>query len=277
MRAVPRTAVLRALTAAVMVALLLPATPGARAAVARRPAAPQALVFDEEFNSPSWGRRGAVWAESTVAYPDGGRADRNDAKLDQLEPAAMRISHGALQVTATARTAHGPWRTGLLSTEPYGSGAAGGNGFQLRTGDYAQVRLKLPGRQDGGGHGAWPGLWTWRDGNEVDLMEWHSETPDIIEFANHSEGADTFAFVHSPLVGFGKWINVAVRFNADDVSWYIGDDTHGLRLAQSDRTGVGPDWHAYLIANLSVSAQPGRFPVSTRPITLLIDRIRVYR
>jgi hypothetical protein len=272
MRAVPRAAVLHVLTAAVLLlALFLPA-PAARAGVAQH----QALVFDEQFGSQSWGRRGAVWADSTVAYADG-TSDRRDFKLDRIDPSAMRISRGALQVTATARSAHGSWQTGLLSTEPWHSGANGGNGFQLRTGDYALVRMKLPGRLDGGGHGAWPGVWTWRGGNEVDLMEWHSETPDIVEFANHSEGADTFAFVHSPLVDFGRWITVAVRFGATDVRWYLGDDTHSLRLAQSDHTGVGTHWHAYLIANLSVSAQPGRLPTSTHPITMSIDRIQVYR
>ncbi|WP_152626312.1 glycoside hydrolase family 16 protein [Streptacidiphilus carbonis] len=267
---------LRLLAAVALLALFLP-TPAARAGAPRAGAVrAQALVFDEEFNSPSWGHRGAVWTDTTVAYEDG-RSDRRDAKLDQLQPGAMSISHGALNITAKARTAHGSWGTGLLSTEPSASGTTGGNGFQLRAGDYVVARLKLPGRQDGGGHGAWPGIWTWRGGNEVDVVEWHSETPDIAEFANHSGGADSFDFHHSPLVGFGKWITVAVRIGATDVSWYLGDDTHGLRLAKSDHTGVGADWHAYLIANLSVSAQPGRFPASTHPITMQIDRIRVYR
>ena len=271
MCAVLRASVLHVLTAVLMVALLLAAPPSGAAAAGHA-----ALVFDEEFRSPSWGHSGARWADSTVAYPDG-RSDRNDFKLDQVDPAAMTIKNGVLQVTATARAVRGAWRTGLLSTQPWGSGATGGNGFQIRTGDYAVVRMKLPGGRDGGGHGAWPGVWTWRDGNEVDLVEWHSETPDIAEFANHSQGADAYAFVHSPLVGFGRWITVAVRFGATDVSWYLGDDTHPLRLAKSDHTGVGKDWHAYLIANLSVSAQPGRFPTATRPITLLIDRIQVFR
>lgn len=244
----------------------------ARAVSARRPA----LVFDEEFGAARWGRRGAVWSDRTTAYPDG-FSDPGNAKLDRVQPAAMTVSGGLLHLTATAGTARGPWRTGLLTTEPWHGGVLGGDGFQLRTGDYAVVRLRLPSRQDGGGHGAWPGVWTWRGGNEVDLMEWHSETPDIIELTNHARGAGSQACVHSPLVNFGRWITVGVRFGATAVSWYLGDDSHPLRPATQDRLGVGPSWHAYLIANLSVSAQPGRFPTATRPITMAIDRIQVYR
>ncbi|MHA6760225.1 LamG domain-containing protein [Streptacidiphilus sp. PAMC 29251] len=292
MRAMPHASALRAVLAAALALVLTPllsvpvpsaaAAAQARTAQARTanvraaPARKQTLVFDDEFGSQRWGRRGAVWSDRTTAYPDG-FSDLAGAKLDQVQPAAMKTSGGLLHVTATARTALGPWRTGLLTTEPWNQGAAGGNGFELRTGDYAVVRMKLPGRLDGGGHGAWPGVWTWRDGSEVDIMEWHSETPDIIEFANHARSVGTHAFPHSPLVGFGRWITVAVRFGATDVSWYLGNDTHPLKLLYHDRSGVGAGWHAYLIANLSVSDQPGRVPVGTHPITMAIDKIQVYR
>ena len=271
----PRAFLLRLVAVALLLVAALSATPTRPAgAVGAAPPRHGALVFSDQFRSVTWGRRGAVWADRTTAYPDGVR-DRGDAKLDRLQPAAMHVAGGALHITATAGSAHGTWRTGLLTTEPWGS--TGGNGFQVRTGDYAVVRLRLPDRAGGGGHGAWPGVWTWRGGNEVDVLEWHSETPDILEFSNHVRRAPTHDFAHSALVGFGRWIQVGVRFGATDVSWYLGDDTHPLRLAYHDRKGVGARWHAYLIANLSVSGQPGRFPSSTHPISLAIDRIQVYR
>ncbi|MFC1419117.1 beta-glucanase [Streptacidiphilus cavernicola] len=274
--ALPGAFLLRGLTVAL---LLVPALSAASAgpAVAAAPAgAPSKgrLVFSEQFRARDWGRSGAVWADRTSAYPDG-VSDRGDAKLDRLQPAAMTVSGGMLHVTASARSAHGAWQTGLLTTEPWG--AAGGDGFQVRTGDYALVRLRLPDRAGGGGHGAWPGVWTWRGGNEVDVLEWHSETPDILEFSNHTRKVPGYDYARSPLVGFGKWVEVGVRFGATDVSWYLGDGTHPLRLAFQDHKGVGAGWHAYLVANLSVSDQPGRVPSSTHPITLAIDRIQVYR
>jgi hypothetical protein len=258
------------------------ATEPARSAASARSAAASArrpsLVFADQFRARHWGRRGALWTYRTTAYPDG-TSDRGDSKLDQLRNASMRLSGGAVRITATAtsRNPGGPWQTGLLTTEPWGGGRAGGRGFQLRTGDYALVRLQLPGRADGGGHGAWPGVWTWRGGNEVDLLEWHSERPDVAEFCNHTYRTNPHDFFHSRLMGFGKWIDVGVRFGAKNVSWYLGDDTHRPRLAYQDHVGVGASWHAYLIANLSVSDQPGRVPTSTHPITMSIDRIQVYR
>ncbi|MFC1431124.1 beta-glucanase [Streptacidiphilus sp. N1-3] len=305
MSAVARASALRVLAAALVATSLLlapsalpalaaPAPPrvaprvAPRAVPALAPAAPSLAlaaparrwraVFDDGFGSPRWGKRGAVWSDRTSAYADGA-SDPDQFKFDRVQAAAMKVSHGQLHITASPTTAavHGPWRTGLLTTEPWHGGVAGGNGFQLRAGDYALIRMRLPGRQDGGGHGAWPAVWTWRDGNEVDLMEWHSETPGIIEFANHTPGASSYSFVHSPLVGFGRWITVAVRFGATDVGWYVGDDTHPLRLAYQDHVGVGAKWHAYLIASLSVSAQPGRLPSSAHPISMAIDRIRVFR
>jgi len=271
MHAMPRASVPRVLTAVLLLAASL-SVQSAEAVPAHR----AALVFDEQFRSQDWGRRGAVWSDRTTAYPDG-VSDRKDAKLDRVQAASMKVSGGVLHVTATAGSARGVWRTGLLTTEPWRSGAAGGDGFQVRTGDYAVVSLRLPSRTGGGGHGAWPGVWTWRGGNEVDLLEWHSETPDILEFSNHARAKATHDFAHSPRVGFGKWIEVGVRFGATDVSWYLGDGTHPLRLTYQDHKGVGAKWHAYLIANLSVSAQPGRVPTSTRPISMAIDRIQVYR
>jgi hypothetical protein len=274
MPAVSCASVLRVLAAALMLVPVLPvASAGAVPTASGRRSL---LVLDDEFRSRSWGSPGALWSDRTTAYPDG-ITDAGDSKFDRVRPSALTLSHGTVVVTATARSPRGPWQTGLLTTEPWNGGEFGGNGFQLRTGDYAVVRMKLPSRTAGGGHGAWPGLWTWRDGNEVDLLEWHSETPGIAEVANHAQPKGGYSFVHTPLVGFGKWVTVGVRFGANDVSWYLGDDRTGLRLAYEDHVGVGPSWHAYLIANLSVSAQRGRVPTSTRPITMAIDRIQVYR
>lgn len=274
MRSINSASALRVLTTALLLAAPLPLRTVPAAHAAQRSAS--APVFDEEFRSADWGRRGAVWSDHTTAYPDGS-SNPAGYKLDRVQASSMSATNGLLHFTATARSARGPWQTGLVTTEPWHSQVDGGRGFQLRTGDYARIRLRLPGSRDGGGHGAWPGIWTWRGGNEVDVLEWHSEVPDTAEFANHTRNPAPHRFVRSALLGFGRWITVGIRFGATDVSWYLGDDTHALTSAYDDRTGVGTQWHAYLIANLSISDQPGRTPTSTQPVTMDIDSIVVYR
>ncbi|MBF9067226.1 LamG domain-containing protein [Streptacidiphilus fuscans] len=237
------------------------------------------VVFSDLFRKTDWGRPGAVWCPYTSAYPDG-RTNAPNWKLDYTTTSAMSVVKGGgvlLRATPRTRSPHGQWATGLLTTEPWDGGPCGGDGFMVHPDDYVLVHLRLPERTDGGGHAAWPGLWTWKDGdNEVDILEWHSETPGVAEFVNHVDG-DIGALVRSSLLGFGKWIYVGARLGTDTVTWYLGSTPQSMKAVFSDHKGVPLDWKAYLIMNLSISAQPGREPTTLTPITTEISSVQVYR
>ncbi|MEY9846450.1 hypothetical protein [Streptacidiphilus sp. MAP5-3] len=237
------------------------------------------LVFSDLFRKADWGRPGAVWCPYTSAYPDG-RTNPGNLKLDNITTGAMSVVKGGGVLFRARPLTHSPvgqWATGLLTTEPWDGGPCGGDGFMVRPDDYVVVHLRLPNRTEGGGHAAWPGVWTWNDGdNEVDILEWHSELPGFAEFVNHVDG-DNGALVRNSLLGFGKWIYVGARLGTDSVTWYLGDSVRDLKAVFNDHKGVPADWKAYLIVNLSISGQPGREPTTLTPITTEISSVQVYR
>jgi hypothetical protein len=99
--------------------------------------------------------------------------------------------------------------------------------------------------------GAWPAIWTWRDGgNEVDVFEYHPDNPDLLELTNHVRGGSSY--VHDDAVRPGAVIELGVTFGRRDVVWRL-DGTEVF----ADGRGVGRNWEAYLIVNLSVCA--GRY------------------
>ncbi|WP_152648923.1 beta-glucanase [Streptacidiphilus anmyonensis] len=251
-------------------------------AAAHSPSVPgphASLVFGDDFHERDWGSRGATWSTYSTAYPNG-RTNPENWKLDKVTPGAVRLGKGGgvqFRATPVTRRPAGAWAAGLLTTEPWGDGSRGGNGFTLRPGDFVLVHLRLPTRDGGGGHGAWPGVWTWKDGgNEVDILEWHGETPDVAEVVNHV-GGNAYAWVHSRLLGFGRWVYVGARLGRDTVTWYLGSSPAHMRAVFSDGRGVPSDWRAYLVVNLSVSAQEGRVPDALTPITSELSSVRVYR
>ena len=138
----------------------------------RRPR-PSPVVFEADFSSAGQWVAGYSWA-----YPDGGPVNPGDDKLDHLvsDPAFSRDG-----VFRAARRDDGLWDTGLLTTE------GSYEGFTVRTGDVLEVSARLP-----EGLGAWPAVWTWRDGgNEVDVFEYHPDNPGVLELSNHVEALRT--------------------------------------------------------------------------------------
>ncbi|MEU7301328.1 beta-glucanase [Streptomyces sp. NPDC007206] len=190
------------------------------------------VVFTADFGSTRQWVAGRTWA-----YPDSGPVNPGDDKLDHLVPDAAYSRSGVFRAT---RRADGYWDTGLLTTE--GSEEA----FTVRSGDILQARVRLPGEA-----GAWPAIWTWRDGDqEIDVFEYHPDHPDLLEFGNHVRGAG-----HSfqdAAVRPGAWLDLRTEFGPRSVVWSV----NGAPVF-ADHRGVGHGWHAYLIVNLSVSA--GRY------------------
>ncbi|MEV6294797.1 beta-glucanase [Streptomyces sp. NPDC051896] len=197
-----------------------------------RPPARHEVVFTADFGSARQWVAGRSWA-----YPDGGPVNPGDDKLDHLVSDASYARSGVFRAT---RRPDGYWDTGLLTTE--GSQEA----FTVRSGDVLEARVRLPGEI-----GAWPAIWTWRDGDqEIDVFEYHPEHPDLLEFSNHVRGAGHC--YRDDAVRPGAWVDLRTEFGARSVVWSV----NGVQVF-ADRRGVGHRWHAFLIVNLSVCA--GRY------------------
>lgn len=227
-----------------------------------------APVWSEEFDTPIvWGAR---WVgDRTSAYRYGDH-NPDDNKLDRLSPGCVTVAGGVATFTATpaAHTLENgrqAWHTGLLTTE-YSEEA-----FQVRTGDHVETRVRLP-----GGTGAWPALWTWKDGgSEVDSFEYHPDNPHLLELSNHVHHTDHVSTYHTDAdaIAPGRWVTIGTRYGARCVDWYV----NGERVFR-DGTGVGDDWSAYLILNLSVCAgQYHPAPRGPAPLTFDVDYLRVHR
>jgi beta-glucanase (GH16 family) len=225
----------------------------------------KSLVWSEEFDLPiAWGTRWVGDRTSAYRYAT---HNPDDNKLDWLDPGCVTVSGSVATFTATPahhtlENGRRAWRTGLLTTE-YSD-----EGFQVRTGDYAEVRVRLPHRA-----GAWPALWTWKDGgNEVDTFEYHPDNPHLLELSNHVNDAGTYYTDADTVVPDG-WVTLGSHYGERCVDWYV-DGERAFR----DGTGVGHGWSAYLILNLSLSA--GEYhpaPAGRKPITFAVDHLRVYR
>ncbi|MEU3490992.1 beta-glucanase [Streptomyces massasporeus] len=190
------------------------------------------VVFTADFTSTTQWVAGRSWA-----YPGGGPVNPRDDKLDYLVSDAAYSRTGVLRAR---RRPDGRWNTGLLTTE------GSEEGFTVRPGDVLEARVRLP-REIG----AWPAIWTWRDGDqEIDIFEYHPDNPDLLEFTNHVRGTNRYH--RDEAVRPGAQVNLRTVFGSRSVEWWL----NGRRVF-ADGRGVGRNWYAYLIVNLSVCA--GRY------------------
>ncbi|QES52795.1 beta-glucanase [Streptomyces venezuelae] len=192
------------------------------------------MAFTADFGSTTQWVAGRSWA-----YPNGGPVNPRDDKLDHLvaDPAYSRS--GVFRAT---RRTDGNWNTGLLTTE--GSEEE----FLMQAGDLLETRVRLPEQT-----GAWPAIWTWRDGDqEIDVFEYHPDNPDLLELSNHVHGGSHLSYRNAAIVRPGAWVDLAVECGARSVVWWV----NGTKV-YADRRGVGRRWRAALIVNLSVCA--GRY------------------
>ncbi|MEU0175234.1 beta-glucanase [Streptomyces massasporeus] len=198
------------------------------------------VVFTADFTSTTQWVAGRSWA-----YPGGGPVNPRDDKLDHLVSDAAYSRAGVLRAR---RRPDGRWNTGLLTTE------GSEEGFTVRPGDVLEARVRLP-REIG----AWPAIWTWRDGDqEIDVFEYHPDNPDLLEFTNHVRAANRYH--HDEAVRPGAQVNLRTVFGSRSVEWWL----NGRRVF-ADGRGVGRNWYAYLIVNLSVCA--GRYHPPPQPET----------
>ncbi|MCX5418622.1 glycoside hydrolase family 16 protein [Streptomyces sp. NBC_00078] len=229
------------------------------------PTAGRSVVWSDDFSGGiAWNSKWVGGKSTSYAYGD---HNPDDNKLDWLDPGAVTTSGGIATFTAkpsshTLESGKKAWTTGLLTTE------GSSEGFQVKTGDYAETRVKLP-----SGSGAWPALWTWKDGNgEIDSFEYHPDNPDLLELTNHvTSGSDYYT--DSGAIAPGQWVTIGTRYGADSVDWYVNG-----KKVYSDGHGVGSGFSAYPILNLSVSAgQYHPAPTGSTPITMQADYVKVYR
>ncbi|MEU8919906.1 glycoside hydrolase family 16 protein [Kitasatospora sp. NPDC048545] len=245
------------------------ATPSTSAPSSPAPSSPVAgksLTWSDEFNgSISWGQR---WVgDKSTAYKYGNH-NPDDNKLDWLNKNNVSVANGVATFTATPggpalENGKQSWNTGFLTTE------GSSEGFQVKTGDYAETRVKLP-----AGTGAWPALWTWKNGNgEVDSFEYHPDNPNLLELTNHVNPGNGKYYTDASAIAKDQWVTIGTYYGANSVDWYV----NGVKVF-SDGKGVGANWSAYLILNLSLSAgQYHPAPQGTAPITMAADYVRVYR
>ncbi|MFE6751840.1 hypothetical protein ACFVGM_38820 [Kitasatospora purpeofusca] len=231
------------------------------------PVAGKKLTWSDDFNSLDLGSRWTADRSSSYHYGD---HNPNDNKLDWLNKNNVSVSGGVATFTArpsthTLENGKQAWDTGLLTTE-YSK-----EGFQVKTGDYIETRVKLP-----AGTGAWPALWTWNGTSgahgEIDAFEYHSDNPNLLELTNHINPGHLY-YTDAKAINKDGWVTIGTHFGATSVDWYI----NGAKVF-SDGKGVGAGWAAYPILNLSLSA--GNYhpaPSGTTPITFAADYVRVYR
>ncbi|MDH6132197.1 hypothetical protein P3T37_001582 [Kitasatospora sp. MAA4] len=240
-----------------------PVPVGSVSSAAVGPTAGRTLTWAEEFTAPISTER---WNSSTTsAYQYGSHNPAGD-KLDWLRPANVTVAGGLATFTARPgsellTSGQRAWDTGLLTTE--GTPEA----FQVQVGDYLETAVRLP-----SGLGAWPGLWTWRDGdNEIDTFEYHPDYPSRLEFTNQIRQRQ-HSYTNPAVVAPLGWVTVGTAYGLHSVNWYVNGS-----LVFADRSGVPAGWTAYPILNLSVNA--GRYhpaPQSPDPLTFSADYLRVW-
>ncbi|MER5928908.1 beta-glucanase [Streptomyces sp. NPDC002054] len=197
------------------------------------------MAFTADFGSTTQWVAGRSWA-----YPNGGPVNPGDNKLDHLvaDPAYSRS--GVFRAT---RRTDGNWNAGLLTTE------GSDEGFMMQAGDLLETRVRLPVEM-----GAWPAIWTWRDGDqEIDVFEYHPDNPDLLELSNHVRGGSHY-YRNAATIRPGGWVDLAVECGSRSVVWWV----NGTKVF-TDRRGVGRRWRAALIVNLSVCA--GRYHPAPPP------------
>ncbi|GHE09021.1 glycoside hydrolase family 16 protein [Streptomyces alanosinicus] len=229
------------------------------------PISGQSLVWSDDFSGGiAWNSKWVGDKSTSYRYGD---HNPDDNKLDWLDPSAVTTSNGVATFTAkpsshTLENGKKAWTTGLLTTE------GSSEGFRVKSGDYAETRVKLP-----SGTGAWPALWTWKDGNsEIDSFEYHTDNPNLLELTNHvTSGSDYHT--DPGAVTPDQWVTIGTHYGADSVDWYVNG-----KKVYSDGHGVGGNFSAYLILNLSISAgQYHPAPTDSTPITMQADYVKVYR
>lgn len=228
-------------------------------------------VFSEEFGSAiAWGSK---WTGHKSSIMKNG-TNNPDQQLDLLTTDAVSVSDGLVTFTATPSSetlASGrqAWNTGLLTTEYTAEN------FQVKTGDYAEVRVKLPTAT-----GAWPCFFSWQgnesaiiaDNNEIDTFEYHPDNPEMLELTNHINNAVKY-HTDAAAIGPGAWVTLGTHYGENSVDWYI----NGQKVF-SDGTGVGSTFTGNLVLDLQISNGNNHpAPSNSDPITFQAEYVRVYR
>ncbi len=221
------------------------------------------LIWSDEFDGPLSSSRWEKAKSSAYKY---GNYNPDDDKLDRIDPADVTVADGMATFTAqpstfTLPSGHKAWNTGLITTENTPEN------FMVRTGDYAETRVRMP-----EGLGAWPALWTWHEGgNEIDSFEYHPDNPSLLELTNHVVPAQKY-WNDKTVVRPGDWVTIGTHYGADSVGWYV----NGVNVFE-DHKGVGVNWSAFLILNLSLCSGDYHPAPSGGPISFAADYVRVYR
>lgn len=193
------------------------------------------VVFNASFDN-----RNDWVVGKTSAFPAGTggiQTNPGDDKLDAISPAWAPVGG---EFIATRSAVKPPlWNADLVTTE------GSPNGFKAKPGDTLEAQVTVYTDK-----GAWPAIWTWAGPSaEVDLFEYHSDNPTMLELTNHVTGGSkgtTYDYANG-VVTPGKTFDLKVSFLTTGVQWFVDG-----KLVFTG-SGVPSNWSGYLIVNMSVS------------------------
>lgn len=204
----------------------------------------KSVVFDAPFSDLTKWNVGR-----TSSYPGSSpQTNTGDNKLDRISPSTS--APDASGVFNATRYSSSLWNADLVTTE-----YVPGGGFELRPGDSVTADVTL-----GSERGAWPAIWTWGRDNppgysgvqpghgEIDLFEYHTDNPNLLELSNHVRSASTY-YTSAANIKPGTAFSLRVDFGLTTNTWYI----NGSQV-WADGKGVPSYWRAWPIVNLSVCA-----------------------
>jgi beta-glucanase (GH16 family) len=235
------------------------------------------LVFADNFTGS---RLIASHWNTCYWWASGGCTIATNHELEWYLPGQVQLSNGVAHLVAARRAVRGSdgrvyhFVSGLLSSGPAQDSAK--PKFAFRYGR-VEARMRVP-----AGRGLWPAFWllpaTQAELPEIDVVEIHGETPDVVRMHLHSRGPKGGEVVKDgswtqPSLSSG-WHRFGITWQPGRLEWLVD----GVVRWQVDGSAV-PSQPMYLLANLAVGGDPVGSPTASTPIpsALQIDWVRVWQ
>jgi beta-glucanase (GH16 family) len=235
------------------------------------------LVFSDDF---SGSRLNASHWNTCYWWAAGGCTIATNHELEWYLPGQVQLSNGAAHLVATRRSVRGSdgrrygFVSGMISSGPPQDGSRPKFAFR-----YGRVgaRMWVP-----AGPGLWPAFWllpaTQAELPEIDVVEIHGETPNLVHMHLHYRGPGGREAVKDgswtqPSLSSG-WHTFGIDWQPGRLDWLVD----GVVRWEVDGSVV-PRQPMYLIANLAVGGEPVGPPTARTPFpsALALDWVRVWQ
>jgi beta-glucanase (GH16 family) len=234
------------------------------------------LLLDEGFDGHSLDS--SRW-NTCHWWGQGGCTIASNDELEWYSPEQVKVSDGALHLTALKRTVYGSdgrrfdYASGMVTTGPRTHDSAAKLAFTYGT---VEVRFKLP-----EGQGLWPAIWLLPASTEslpeIDMLEVLGDTPDTLRMHMHPKdrSGQSQGSKYTVPGGYslaGGWHTLGLDWKPNRLVYWLD----GKKVWDLTDNEV-PDEPMYLVMNLAVGGNYPGSPDSTTPFpaTFLIDRIRI--